>query len=430
MISRYQRQEMKQVWSEENKFKALFQVEVAASYAWMKLGLFNESIYEDIKNATYDIEEIKELERETKHDIIAFTRNISNRMTSAAKKWIHYGLTSTDVVDTAYALQFKEANDILEQDILNFMSTLKRLAHAYKDTLCIGRTHGMHADLTSFGLKFALYYDEMKRHYSRFLDARNQVETGKISGAVGNYANVNPKVEEIVCETLKINRAKISTQVLPRDAHAFYLSVLALIGSTLEKIATEVRHLSRNEVGEVSEAFSKNQKGSSAMPQKKNPISSENICGCARVLRGYMIPAFENINLWHERDISHSSAERIIFEDATTLLDYMLNRYEQTLNGLVVNEERMIENIMFSFDTLYSQRVMTKMIEKGKTREDAYDLVQALTKKAFTERISFKTLVIEDVVINTLLSFEDICSCFTNEYYLKQTNYIFNRVFS
>ncbi len=430
MIARYQRQIMADVWSEENRFKSLFKVEVAASYAWMKLGLFDESVFKEIEQATYDIEEIKTLEKETKHDIIAFTRNISNRMKSDAKKWIHYGLTSTDVVDTAYALQFKEANDILEQDILSFMATLKRLAYSYKDTLCIGRTHGMHADLTSFGFKFALYYDEMKRNYERFVMARKTIEVGKISGAVGNFANVDPMVETIVCESLQINQAKSSTQVLARDSHAYYMTVLALIGSTLEKIATEIRHLSRNEIGEVSEAFGKNQKGSSAMPQKKNPISSENICGCSRVLRGYLTPAFENINLWHERDISHSSAERIIFEDATTLLDYMLNRYEQTLLGLVVNEKRMIENISFSFDTLYSQRVMTKLIDKGQTREDAYDLTQRLTKEAFNVRQSFKTLLLKEGNVTMWLNQDEIEACFTNDYYLKQIDYIFNRVFS
>ncbi len=350
-------------------------------------------------------------------------------MTSEAKKWIHYGLTSTDIVDTTNGLLLKEANGYLEEDLRNMLEILKGLALEYKDTLCMGRTHGMHADLTSFGLKFVLFYDEFRRHLERFKLVRKEVEVGLFSGAVGNYANINPTVEKDALALLNLGSLSITSQVLPRDLYANYIHVIALIGTTLEKIATEIRHLSRTEVKEVSEGFSKGQKGSSAMPQKKNPIASENLSGLARVLRSYVMPAYENNILWHERDISHSSVERIILSDATTLLDYMLNRMYQVLDTLVVYPDQMKQNIKLSFDTVYAQRVMNKLIEAELSREESYDHIQQLTVKAYEEKRSFIEICKEDPKINLLLTNEDIEMAQTEDYYFKHVDKIYQEVF-
>ena len=428
MIDRYQRKQLKEVWSEENKYAKMLQVEIAASQAWCRFGLFDEDVLSEIKQATFDIDEIKRLEVVTKHDIIAFTRNLSDRMKSDAKKYIHYGLTSTDVVDTTNGLLLKEANYYIEEGIKDVMSILKGLALEYKDVLCMGRTHGMHADITSFGLKFLLFYDEFKRHLKRFKLARLDVEVGLISGAVGNYANVDPFIERETLKILGLNKMNITTQVLPRDLHANYIHTIALIGTTLEKIATEIRHLSRTEVGELREGFSKGQKGSSAMPQKKNPISSENITGLSRVLRSYTMPAYENNILWHERDISHSSVERIILVDATTLLDYMLNRMYNVLDDLYIDTSRIESNIKLSYDTVYAQRFMHKLIEKGLSREQAYDYIQELSNKAYELRESFTTLARKDQHIRSYLSSEDIEDATSRDYYLKHVDYIYNEV--
>lgn len=433
MIDRYQRKIMKEIWSEKARYDALLDVEKAASIAWYKQGTFSENELNDILTATFDLDEIKALEVETKHDIIAFTRNLSNRLNSDAKKWIHYGLTSTDVVDTANGLIIKKTNDILEADILDFMAVLKTQANRYMKTICVGRTHGIHADLTSFGLKFALYYDEMNRHLNRFRLVRKEIEVGKISGAVGNYCNVPPVIQALVCESLGLGSVNISTQVLQRDRHANYIFTIALIGSTLDKIATEIRHLSRTEVGEVREAFSKNQKGSSAMPHKKNPISSENISGCARLLRGYVTPAFENIALWHERDISHSSVERVILADATTLLDYMLNRYKDTLLNLEVYEEKMLENINLTYGALYAQRLMNQLITNHNyKREEAYDFIQAVSVEAIKTKTPIDQLLIEDEAFKTIhpLSKKEIEASMDKDYYLKHVDYIYHKVFN
>lgn len=432
MIDRYTRKIMKDLWSEKSRYDALLLVEQKASEAWFKLGLINASELKDILEATYDLDEIKALEQETKHDIIAFTRNLSERMNSDAKKWIHYGLTSTDVVDTAYGVIFKQVNSVLRADIEAFMAVLKQRAIEFKDTLCVGRTHGIHADLTSFGLKWALWYDEMNRNLKRFNAACADIEMGKISGAVGNFANVPPFIQDDVCASLGIQSADISTQVLQRDSHAHYMHVLALVGSTLEKIAVEIRHLSRTEVGEVREPFSSKQKGSSAMPHKKNPITSENISGCARLLRGYTIPAFENIPLWHERDISHSSVERVIFSDATTLLDYMLVRYADTLLNLNVYPEKMLKNIEITQGALYAQRFMNVLIEKYHYhREEAYDFIQGVASYAIEHQIGMKQLLLEHDDFRSIhpMSEGDIESAMEPTYYLKQVDAIFARVF-
>ena len=432
MIDRYSRKIMKDIWSEKARYDALLLVEKKASEAWYKLGLLSQSELKDILEATYNLDEVKALELETKHDIIAFTRNLSERMTSDAKKWIHYGLTSTDVVDTAYGVIFKKVNEVLLSDLEAFMAILKKKAYQYKDTLCVGRTHGIHADLTSFGLKWALWYDEMNRNLNRFKAACADIEVGKISGAVGNFANVPPFIQDDVCASLGLKSAPISTQVLQRDSHAHYIHVIALIGSTLEKIAVEIRHLSRTEISEVREPFSQKQKGSSAMPHKKNPITSENISGLSRLLRGYTIPAFENIALWHERDISHSSVERVIFADATTVLDYLLVRYMDTLDHLNVYPEQMLKNIEITKGALYAQRFMNVLIEKYEYhREEAYDFIQGVASYAIEHQISMKDILLkhEDFKLLHPLSELDIESAMTPDYYLKQVDSIFARVF-
>lgn len=432
MIDRYTRKIMKDLWSEKARYDALLLVEKKASEAWFKLGLFTSKELNDILEATYDLDEVKALELETKHDIIAFTRNLSERMSSDAKKWIHYGLTSTDVVDTAYGVVFKKVNEVLLSDIEAFMAILKKKAIQYKDTICVGRTHGIHADLTSFGLKWALWYDEMSRNLTRFKAACLDIEIGKISGAVGNYANVPPFIQDDVCASLGLKSAAISTQVLQRDSHAHYIHVLALIGSTLEKIAVEIRHLSRTEIGEVREPFSQKQKGSSAMPHKKNPITSENISGISRLLRGYTIPAFENIALWHERDISHSSVERVIFADSTTLLDYILVRYMDTLDHLNVYPAKMLENVEITKGALYAQRLMNVLIEKYQyLREEAYDFIQGVSSYAIEHHIHMKDLLLKHEDFKGLhpMSEGDIESAMTHDYYLKQVDTIYSKVF-
>ncbi len=323
MIERYSRQVMRDVWSEEAKFHAWLDVEILIDEAWSKLGEIPAEDVEKIrKNAKFDVNRILEIEQETRHDVVAFTRCVSESL-GEEKKWIHYGVTSTDVVDTANGIRFKNANKILREDIHTFMDILKTNALKYKDTVMMGRTHGVHAEITTFGLVFALWYEEMKRNLERFELACKDVEAGKISGAVGTFANIPPFVQDYVCEKLGIQSAAISTQVLQRDRHAHYFAILGLIASSLEQMATEIRHLQRTEVREAEEHFNKGQKGSSAMPHKRNPIGSENICGAARVMRGYMLAAYEDIPLWHERDISHSGVERIICADGTELLDYV-----------------------------------------------------------------------------------------------------------
>lgn len=428
MLDRYSRNIMKEVWSEKNKFDAYLKVEILACEAWSEL---NEIPKEDVeklwKNASFDIERIYEIEKETKHDVVAFTRCVSESL-NEEKKWIHYGLTSTDVVDTAYGYLYKQANKILLEDIKVLMDVLKEKAIKYKDTVMMGRTHGVHAEITTFGLVFALWYDEFNRNLKRFKDACNDVEVGKISGAVGTFANTPPFVQDYVCSKLGINSSNISTQVLQRDRHANYFSTLALIGSSLEKMATEIRHLQRTEVREAEEYFNKGQKGSSAMPHKRNPIGSENICGCSRVLRGYMLTAFENINLWHERDISHSSSERIISTDATELLDYMLVRFTNILKNLTVFEDNMKKNIYATNGVIFSQRFMLKLIEKGLSREEAYDIVQPNAIKSWEENLNFKDLMSEETVVKKLLNKEDIEDCFDTKYQLKNVDEIFRRV--
>ena len=419
---------MRDVWTEENKFSAYLKVEILACYAWSELGVIPREDVDKIRdNAKFSVERIKEIEEQTRHDVVAFTRAVSESL-GEERKWVHYGLTSTDVVDTANGYLLKQADEILLKDLEEFLEVLRRRALEFKQTPCIGRTHGIHADITSFGLKWALWYEEMKRNIERFKYACKGVEAGKMSGAVGNFANIPPFIQDYVCENLVIASADISTQVLQRDRHAYYIATLAIIASTLEQMAFEVRNLQRTEVREVEEAFRKGQKGSSAMPHKRNPISSENICGCARVMRGYMSASCENVALWHERDISHSSTERIILPDATELLDYMLTRFKGILENLVVYPERMLQNIYATRGVIFAQRVMNALIGKGLSREEAYDTVQPVAMKAWTEGLDYKSLLLENGKVMGLLKKEELEGCFTLEYYFKNVDYIFKRV--
>ncbi len=428
MIERYSRKVMRDVWTEENKFSAYLEVEILSCEAWSRLGVIPEEDVAKIRAAArFDVGRIREIEEQTRHDVVAFTRAVSESL-GEEKKWVHYGLTSTDVVDTANGYLLKQADAILLKDLEAFQEVLKRRAHEFRQTPCIGRTHGIHADITSFGLKWALWYEEMKRNIERFKYACKGVEAGKMSGAVGNFANIPPFIQDYVCGKLGIDSANISTQVLQRDRHAYYVATLAIIASTLEQMAFEVRNLQRTEVREVEEAFRKGQKGSSAMPHKRNPISSENICGCARVMRGYMTASSENVALWHERDISHSSTERIILPDATELLDYMLNRFMGILDKLTVYPERMLSNIYQTRGVIFAQRVMNALIGKGLSREEAYDTVQPIAMKAWTAGLDYLTLLKESDKVCSLLTKEELESCFTLEYYFKNVDYIFSRV--
>ena len=419
---------MRKVWTEQNKFEAYLRVEILASEAWSQLGVVPKEDVEKLwKNASFDINRIYEIEQQTRHDIVAFTRAVSETL-GEERKWVHYGLTSTDVVDTANGYLLKQANAILLDDIEKMLEVLRKRAIEFKSTPCIGRTHGIHADITSFGLKWALWYEEMKRNLNRFVTAARGVEVGKISGAVGNFANIPPFIQDYVCEKLGTESANISTQVIQRDRHAYYMATLAVIASSIEQMAMEIRNLQRTEVHEVEESFGKGQKGSSAMHHKRNPISSENMCGCARVMRGYMAAFYENVALWHERDISHSSTERIILPDATMLLDYMLNRFRGILENLVVFQDVMMENIYRTRKVIFAQRVMNALIEKGFSREQAYDTVQPVAMRAMSERADYQELLAETPAVMDVLSREELDSCFTLEYYLKNVDFIFERV--
>jgi adenylosuccinate lyase len=428
MIERYARPEMSAIWTEENKFKAWLEVEILACEAWAELGVIPK---EDVallrENASFDINRINEIELETRHDVVAFTRAVSETL-GEERKWVHYGLTSTDVVDTALSYLLKQANDILLKDIENFIQILKEKAQEHKYTVMMGRTHGVHAEPTTFGLKMALWYEEMKRNLDRFKRAASGVEFGKISGAVGTYANIDPYVEKYVCEKLGTTPAPISTQTLQRDRHADYMGTLALIATSIEKFAIEIRGLQKSETREVEESFAKGQKGSSAMPHKRNPIGSENMTGLARVIRGYMLTAYENVPLWHERDISHSSAERIILPDATIALNYMLNRFGNIVKNLTVFPENMKRNMDRTQGLIYSQRVLLALIDTGMTREEAYDLVQPKAMEAWEKQVPFRGLVEAEEAIISRLSAEMIEDCFDYNYHLKGVDTIFERL--
>lgn len=428
MIERYTRPEMGNIWTEENKFKAWLEVEILACEAWAELG---QIPWEDVRkiraNAKINVERIKEIEAQTHHDVVAFTRAVAETL-GPESKWVHYGLTSTDVVDTALSYLLKQANAILKKDLERLIQVLKEKALKHKYTLMMGRTHGVHAEPTTFGLKLALWYAEMKRNLERFERAAREVAFGKISGAVGTFANIDPFVERYVCEKLGLTPAPISTQTLQRDRHAHYLSVLALIATSLEKFAVEIRGLQKTEMREVEEYFDRGQKGSSAMPHKRNPVGSENISGLARVIRGYMVSAYDNVPLWHERDISHSSVERIILPDATILLNYMLNRFAGIVERLTVYEENMRQNMERSYGLIYSQRVLLTLINKGLKREEAYDLVQANAMKAWETGQPFKSLLEQEEAIQKWLTPQELEQLFDPAYHTKHVDLLFKRV--
>ncbi|MGD6942498.1 adenylosuccinate lyase [Cytobacillus gottheilii] len=428
MIERYTRPEMGAIWTEQNRFQAWLEVEILACEAWAELGDIPKADVQKIReNASFNIDRIKEIEEETRHDVVAFTRAVSETL-GDERKWVHYGLTSTDVVDTALSYLIKQANDILVKDLERFVEILKNKAQEHKYTVMMGRTHGVHAEPTTFGLKLALWHEEMKRNLDRFKEAAAGVEFGKISGAVGTYANINPFVESYVCEKLGIQPAPISTQTLQRDRHAHYMSSIALIATSIEKFATEVRGLQKSETREVEEFFAKGQKGSSAMPHKRNPIGSENMTGLARVIRGYMMTAYENVSLWHERDISHSSAERIILPDATIALNYMLNRFGNIVKNLTVFPENMKRNMDRTLGLIYSQRVLLALIDKGLPREEAYDTVQPRAMEAWEKQVPFRSLIEADETITAKLSPEEIEDCFDYNYHIKHVDTIFDRL--
>ena len=428
MLERYTRPEMGKIWSDENKYEAWLKVEIAATNAWSELGeVPKEDAAKIAQNASFTPERVAELEQVTHHDVVAFTRTVSESL-GPEKKWVHFGLTSTDVVDTAQGYILKQADEIIRQDLHELKKTIAEKARKYKNTVEMGRTHGVQAEPTTFGLKLARWYAEIKRDIERFEHAAKGVESGKISGAVGTFANVPPAVETSVLKQLGLTQQPITSQVLPRDLHAEYIATLALIATSIENWATEIRSLQRSEIHEVEEHFRAGQKGSSAMPHKRNPIGSENLCGMARVLRGHIITAYEDVSLWHERDISHSSAERVILPDTTIGIDYMLNRFNRILTNLDVFPETMLKNMDKTYGLIYSQRLLLKLIdEAGLSREDAYDMVQKLTTRSWNEGISFRKLV-EDSLIMDYLSEDDVADAFDYHYHLRHVDEIFKKV--
>ncbi len=429
MIARYTLPEMGALWSEEAKFNSWLQVELATAKVQAKMGIIPTAAYQTMKKwAKFSVKRINQIEREVNHDLIAFTTAVSEEIGTAGK-YLHYGLTSSDVVDTALSLQMKQAAEIIDGKIGDTLSLIKKLANKYKLTPCIGRTHGVLAEPTTVGLKFAVWYAELSRGRKRFNDAAKMMAVGKLSGAVGNFANLDPKVEVAVLRELKLSPAEASTQVLQRDRHAYYLTSLAILMSSLEKFATEIRNLQRTEIGEMYEPFSKGQKGSSAMPHKRNPITAERITGLARLVRGYALSSMENVPLWHERDIAHSSVERVIVPDATIAVDYALHKFAGILSGLQINKDRMKENIFFGGGLVFSQRVLLKLTPKVGSRDMAYRMVQRNALRALNERSSFHVLAKADPEISKHLSAADIDACFSLQPYTKHVPTIFKRVF-
>jgi adenylosuccinate lyase len=428
MIARYTRPEMGAIWTDENRYNAWLEVEILACEAWAEIGdIPKEDVAKIRRDASFSVDRILEIEEETRHDVVAFTRAVSETL-GEERKWVHYGLTSTDVVDTALSYLIKQANEILRKDLNNFIEILANKAKEHKMTVMMGRTHGVHAEPTTFGLKLALWHEEMKRNLERFEAAAKTIETGKMSGAVGTYANIDPFVEEYVCKQLGLAASPISTQTLQRDRHAQYMSTLALIATSIEKFATEIRGLQKSETREVEEFFAKGQKGSSAMPHKRNPIGSENMTGLARLIRGYMLTSYENVPLWHERDISHSSAERVILPDATIALNYMLNRFSNIVKNLTVFPENMKRNMDSTLGLIYSQRVLLALIDKGMAREAAYDTVQPCAMQAWENQTHFRQIVEANETITSQLSKEELDDCFDYNHHLQQVDMIFNRL--
>lgn len=429
MIERYSREEMRAVWEDENRFRMWLDVELAACEAWQKKGKIPAAALARIKRkADFKVKRINAIEKIVKHDVIAFLTSVGEFVGNDSR-YIHIGLTSSDVLDTSLALQLRQSADIIIKDIKEFMKVLKRRARQHKNTVMMGRSHGIHAEPTTFGLKMAVYYGEMERNLERMIRAKETISYGKISGAVGTFANIDPFIERYTLKKLKLKAEPCATQVVQRDRHAEFFSTLAVIAATIEKIAVEVRHLQRTELGEAEEPFTKGQKGSSAMPHKRNPILSENLTGLARLVRGYASTTLENVALWHERDISHSSVERIVAPDATILVDFMLGRVTNMMAGLVVYPKRMKENMRASRGLVFSQRVMLKLADKGLSREGAYKVVQRNAMKVWEGGSQFRDLLEEDCEVTDTLSKEDLDACFDMAPYIKNVGYIFKRVF-
>ncbi|HHU91905.1 MAG TPA: adenylosuccinate lyase [Halanaerobiaceae bacterium] len=428
MITRYSLPEMVEIWSEENKYRIWLDIELAACRAWSRLGKIPETELKKIEeNVRLDIERIREIEQVTRHDILAFVEAI-NESLGDESKYIHMGLTSNDVKDTALAIQMKEALELILKDLHRLKGKLAQEALLHKDTIMIGRTHGVHGEPITWGLKLLIWYEEIKRHIERMEDLRKVVSVGIISGAVGTYASIDPRVEELVCQELGLEAAPVTNQILQRDRHADFVCTLALIAASLEKFATEIRNLQRTDILEVEEGFRKGQKGSSAMPHKKNPIICERISGLARVIRGNVIPALENISLWHERDLTHSSVERVILPDSSILVHYMLNQFIMVLDELVVNKDRMEENLARTHGLIFSQKVMLALVDKGLSREEAYALAQRNALEAWDSGESYLKLLQEDEEVLALLSKEELERIFDYKVFLKEVDYIYEKL--
>lgn len=428
MIDRYAREEMKKIWDMNSKFQYYLDVEIAVAQAYAELGEFPQKDIDELKKkAKFDLKRIDEIEAEVRHDVIAFLTCVNESLGELAK-YMHVGMTSSDVIDTAFALQIQDSGKIIIKDLDETIQALKDLAEKHKTTVCIGRSHGIHAEVMTFGVKICNWIDILERQRANFIHALEQIKVGQISGPVGTYSNISPDVEKVTCKNLGLTPARISTQIISRDYHAYFMQSLALIASVIEQFATEIRHLQRTEVLEVEEGFGKNQKGSSAMPHKKNPVLSENLCGLARVVRANSIVALENIPLWHERDISHSSAERIIFPDSLTLVDFMLNRFKSVVQNLVVHEKNMLKNTDKFGGIVFSQKVLLKLIEKGLTREEAYRLVQRNALEAFNNDGDFRINLLNDEDVTKLLTSVEIDEIFNKEEFLKNINEIYSRI--
>ena len=426
MIDRYSLPEMREIWTLHSKFNYYLRVELAVCEAYAKLGKIPQEDLLKIKSfASFDLKRIDEIEAEVHPDVIAFLTNVNESVGEELAKYIHMGLTSSDVIDTAFALQIADSSKIIDEKYRALLDTMREMALKYKHTVCIGRSHGIHAEVMTFGVKVLSWLDIFERVYRKFRYSVDNIKIGQISGPVGTYSNLPIEVEKLTCEILKLRPARISTQVIARDIHADYMQTLALVASVVEQVAVEIRHLQRTEVREVEEGFSKNQKGSSAMPHKKNPILCENLCGLARVVRGNAMAAMEDIALWHERDISHSSVERVIFPDSLELIDFMLTRLNKVLTNLVIKEDNMERNTNLFGGIVYSQKVLLKMVDKGLTREDAYRIVQKHAIDAFENNGDFRENLESDDEVLKILSTEEIEECFNKEDYLKNIDNMF-----
>ncbi len=428
MIERYTRPEMGRIWSLENRYQKFLDVEILASKAWAELGVIPGEAAELIaRNSRFDLHRIEALEQETRHDVVAFTRCVAESL-GEESRYFHYGLTSYDIVDTALSVLIQEAAILVETGLTELSQALKKQALRHKETPVVGKTHGVHAEPTSLGLKFALWYAEIERDRERLGRAKEALRVGKMSGAVGNYAHIDPYIEEYVCRELGLKAAPVSTQVLQRDRHAEFVNTLAIIGATLEKMALEIRNQQRTEVRELEEPFYKGQKGSSAMPHKRNPVTCEQICGLARLLRGYAGTALENVALWHERDISHSSVERVILPDATIITDHMVQQMYRVIGELGIYEQQMARNLELTGGLIYSQKVLLELVESGLSREEAYNLVQECAMAAWEKNRSFKEALAEKELIKKQLGPEKLEQCFDPAHYMKRVNHVYRRL--